>query len=124
MGWKPVTDLMREIHEGDPSMREVWPLEYWGLEPFRDNRPDWKIRYASVFQVGETLGEWRKTWAVGERLVARTQKNIAVVALAKKWRGSALMHGHGELRRRSERCQRRRQVGMPLAPALPLRAVA
>ncbi|MDQ6703701.1 MAG: methyltransferase domain-containing protein [Pseudomonadota bacterium] len=54
MGWKPVTDLMREIHEGDPSLREGWPLQYWGLEPFRDNRPDWKIRYTSVFQIGET----------------------------------------------------------------------
>jgi chemotaxis methyl-accepting protein methylase len=54
MGWKPVTDLMREIHEGDPSLREAWPLKYWGLEPFRDNSPDWKIRYASVFQAGET----------------------------------------------------------------------
>jgi SAM-dependent methyltransferase len=53
MGWKPVTDLMREIHEGDPSLRRGWPLEYWGLEPFCDDRPDWKIRYASVFQVDD-----------------------------------------------------------------------
>jgi chemotaxis methyl-accepting protein methylase len=53
MDWKPVTDLMREIHEGDASIRRGWPLEYWGLEPFRDNRPDWRIRYASVFQIGE-----------------------------------------------------------------------
>jgi SAM-dependent methyltransferase len=52
MGWKPVPDLMREIHEGDASLRRGWPLEYWGLEPFRDDRPDWRIRYASVFQVG------------------------------------------------------------------------
>jgi chemotaxis methyl-accepting protein methylase len=55
MGWKPVTDLMREIHEGDPSLRERWPLAYCGLEPFSDNRPDWKIRYASAFQIGEAL---------------------------------------------------------------------
>jgi chemotaxis methyl-accepting protein methylase len=53
MGWKPVTDLMREVYEGDPSLRAGWPLEYWGLEPFSDNRPDWRIRYASVFQIGE-----------------------------------------------------------------------
>ncbi len=53
MGWRPVTDLMRDIHEGDPSLRRDWPLEYWGLEPFRDDRPDWRIRYASVFQIGE-----------------------------------------------------------------------
>jgi hypothetical protein len=55
MGWKPVTDLMREIHEGDSSLRERWPLAYCGLEPFSDNRPDWKIRYASAFQIGEAL---------------------------------------------------------------------
>lgn len=53
MGWKPVMDLIREIHEGDPSLRRGWPLEYWGLEPFNDDRPDWKTRYASVFQIGE-----------------------------------------------------------------------
>ena len=56
MGWKPVTDLIREIYEGDPSMMSgMWPLTYWGLEPFSDKRPDWKIRYASAFQIGETL---------------------------------------------------------------------
>jgi chemotaxis methyl-accepting protein methylase len=54
MGWKPVADLIRDIHEGDPSLRRGWPLEYWGLEPFCDDRPDWRIRYASVFQIGET----------------------------------------------------------------------
>jgi hypothetical protein len=54
MGWKPVTDLLREIHEGDPWLREGWPLAICSLKPFRDNSPDWKIRYASVFQVGET----------------------------------------------------------------------
>ena len=53
MAWKPVTDLLREVHEGDPSLERGWPLEYWGLEPFCDDRPDWKIRYASVFQIGE-----------------------------------------------------------------------
>lgn len=53
LGWKPVTDLMREIHEGDPSLRRGWPLDYWGLEPFCEGRPDWQIRYASVFQIAE-----------------------------------------------------------------------
>jgi chemotaxis methyl-accepting protein methylase len=55
LGWKPVPDLLKEIHEGDGSLRQGWPLEYWGLEPFCDDRPDWKLRYASVFQLGETL---------------------------------------------------------------------
>jgi chemotaxis methyl-accepting protein methylase len=53
LGWKPVTELLREIHDGDASLRRGWPLEYWGLEPFDDRRPDWQIRYASVFQIGE-----------------------------------------------------------------------
>jgi chemotaxis protein methyltransferase CheR len=51
MGWKPITDMLGEIHEGDVSLRGGWPLEYWGLEPFCDKRSDWKTRYASVFQI-------------------------------------------------------------------------
>jgi SAM-dependent methyltransferase len=52
LSWKPVMDLMREIHEGDVSLRRGWPMEYWGLEPFSDKRHDWKIRFASAFQIG------------------------------------------------------------------------
>jgi chemotaxis methyl-accepting protein methylase len=54
MGWQPVSDLIREIHEGDFSLTMGWPLGWWGLEPFSQDEPDWRIRYASVFQVGET----------------------------------------------------------------------
>lgn len=54
MGWKPVSDLIREVHEGDFSLAMGWPLGWWGLEPFSRDDPDWRIRYASVFQVGET----------------------------------------------------------------------
>jgi hypothetical protein len=50
-GWRPVTDLIEEIHEGDPSLRRDWPLHYWGLEPLDRTRADWKVRYASVFQL-------------------------------------------------------------------------
>ena len=53
LNWKPVTELMREIHDGDTSLRRGWPLEYWGLEPFRDDRSDCGVRYASVFQIGQ-----------------------------------------------------------------------
>jgi SAM-dependent methyltransferase len=60
MGWKPVPHLIRDIREGDPSLRRGWPLEYWGLEPFCDDRSDWTIRYASVFQVGEAPLELSK----------------------------------------------------------------
>jgi hypothetical protein len=52
LGWKPVLDLLKEVHEGDFSLRNAWPLEWWGLEPFSPDRSDWKIRYASVFLIG------------------------------------------------------------------------
>jgi chemotaxis methyl-accepting protein methylase len=54
LGWRPVMEMMREVHEGDCSLIQGWPLNYWGLEPFCDDRPDWRIRYASVFQIGES----------------------------------------------------------------------
>jgi chemotaxis methyl-accepting protein methylase len=50
LGWSPVKDLIEEIHEGDISLRNDWPLYYWGLEPLNRVRPDWEVRYASVFQ--------------------------------------------------------------------------
>jgi len=51
LGWVPITELITEIHEGDASLRRDWPLQYWGLEPLNPNRSDWKMRYASVFQL-------------------------------------------------------------------------
>jgi len=54
MEWKPVNDLIREIHDSDTSIRRGWPMEYWGLEPFNNRRRDWQVRYASVFQIGDT----------------------------------------------------------------------
>ncbi len=51
LGWTPVGDLLEEIHDGDPSVRAGWPWKYWGLEPFTKNKRDWRVRYASVFQV-------------------------------------------------------------------------
>lgn len=50
--WKPVVELIKEIHNGDPSLRAGWPVHYWGNEPFRPGRKDAVIRYASVFQIG------------------------------------------------------------------------
>lgn len=52
LGWKPVRELLEEIHDGDPSVRGDWPLKYWGLEPFDNKRHDRMVRYASVFQLG------------------------------------------------------------------------
>lgn len=53
LAWRPVTELIEEIHEGDPSLRRGWPFEYWGLEPFDRRQDDWEIRYSSVFQLPE-----------------------------------------------------------------------
>jgi chemotaxis methyl-accepting protein methylase len=55
MNWKPVSDLMREIHEGDSSLMAGWPLGWWGLEPFSKDHPDWRIRYASVFRLQDPV---------------------------------------------------------------------
>jgi chemotaxis methyl-accepting protein methylase len=54
LGWKPVDDLLQEVYEGDVSLRNGWPFGWWGVEPFSHDLPDWRIQYASVFQVGET----------------------------------------------------------------------
>jgi chemotaxis protein methyltransferase CheR len=51
LAWRPVTELIEEIHEGDPSLRRGWPFEYWGLEPFDRGQDDWEIRYSSIFQL-------------------------------------------------------------------------
>ena len=57
LGWRPIQDLMEDIHNGDPSVRGDWPWQYWGLEPFNKRRRDWKLRYASAFQLGVHWGE-------------------------------------------------------------------
>jgi hypothetical protein len=54
LGWKPVSDLVKEVHEGDFSLAKGWPFESWGLEPFCEDHPEYRIRYAAVFRVGET----------------------------------------------------------------------
>ena len=53
LNWKPISDLMDEIHDGDISLRRDWPWEWWGLEPLNKRRHNWEIRYASVFQLGQ-----------------------------------------------------------------------
>jgi len=51
LGWQPVADLVREIHDGDPSVRGDWPWAWWGLEPLDDRRRDWLLRYAVVYRL-------------------------------------------------------------------------
>jgi CheR methyltransferase, SAM binding domain len=51
LGWRPVPELLVQIHDGDPSIREGWPFCWWGLEPLDPRRPDWQLRYAAFFQI-------------------------------------------------------------------------
>lgn len=55
---EPVTELIQEIHDGDPSLTKCWPFRYWGLEPLNRRRHDWQLRYSSVFRVAgnESVG--------------------------------------------------------------------
>ena len=34
LGWEPVPDLLREVHEGDVTLKEGWPLHWWGWSHF------------------------------------------------------------------------------------------
>jgi SAM-dependent methyltransferase len=51
LGWKPVEELLEEIHEADPWLRGHWPFLYAGLEPLNKRRGDWRVRYATAYQV-------------------------------------------------------------------------
>jgi len=51
LAWQPMEELLAEIHEGDPILREKWPCDYSGLEPLDTRREDWRLRYAAAFQV-------------------------------------------------------------------------
>jgi chemotaxis methyl-accepting protein methylase len=52
LGWKPIPELLEEIHDGDPILRRDWPFQYAGLEPLNKRRRDWRVRYAAAFQLG------------------------------------------------------------------------
>jgi 2-polyprenyl-3-methyl-5-hydroxy-6-metoxy-1,4-benzoquinol methylase len=51
VGWRPVTELICEMHDGDQSLRRNWPLDYSALEPLDQRRANWQMRYASAFQL-------------------------------------------------------------------------
>jgi SAM-dependent methyltransferase len=51
--WRPIQELIEEIHDGDPSVRRDWPCKWWGLEPLNTKRDDWQMRYAAVFHLNE-----------------------------------------------------------------------
>lgn len=52
LGWQPLQELLEEIHDGQPDMRDFWPFHYGGVEPLNKQRRDWRMRYAAAFQLG------------------------------------------------------------------------
>jgi chemotaxis methyl-accepting protein methylase len=60
LGWEPVMDLLEEIHNGDPCLRDIWPFEYAGLEPMNKKRKDWKTRYAAAFHLTSSTAGSRR----------------------------------------------------------------
>lgn len=53
LGWRPIPELIQQIHDGDPSVRGDWPWTWWGLEPLNRSRHDWQMRYAVAFRLNE-----------------------------------------------------------------------
>jgi chemotaxis methyl-accepting protein methylase len=51
LGWQPISEMLEQIHDGDPSVCRGWPWSWWGLEPLNRRRQDWRMRYAAAFQV-------------------------------------------------------------------------
>jgi chemotaxis methyl-accepting protein methylase len=50
LGWRPLEELLEEIHDGDSCMGAIWPFQYAGLEPLNKQKKDWQLRYAAVFR--------------------------------------------------------------------------
>lgn len=51
MGLIPISNKVEEIYRADDRALEVWPWKYWGAEPLDKTRPDWMVRYSSIFRV-------------------------------------------------------------------------
>ena len=58
LGWEPVSELMAEIHDGDPAVRADWPWQWWGLEPLNRRRHDRQTRYATVFRIAQPISSF------------------------------------------------------------------
>ena len=102
---RPVTELISEIHEGDPSLRRGWPLQYWGLEPFDQGRSDWQIRYASVFQHSGTFSETIS--AATDRVLTRQAMSSSMPARAGSFNSGSDLRA---IERRGARPHRRRSL--------------
>jgi len=51
LGWRPIPELLEQIHEGDAFVRKGWPVEWWGLEPLDHRKRDWQAWYAMAFRL-------------------------------------------------------------------------
>jgi hypothetical protein len=80
LGWTPIQELLEQIHEGDPVLRNDWPFHYAGLEPLDKNRDDWNIRYAAVFRIGTA----EKPVAIPEKQRADSQELLDIASPARK----------------------------------------
>jgi SAM-dependent methyltransferase len=73
LGWKPLPDMLEEIHDGDPSVRNGWPWHYSGLEPLNKRRRDWRIRYTAAFQLASNRADDKRGPGVIERCVQQRE---------------------------------------------------
>jgi SAM-dependent methyltransferase len=51
LGWRPLQELPEEIHSGDPRMGRDWSWNYSSLGLLNKKRRDWRLRYASAFEL-------------------------------------------------------------------------
>src|SRR5215469_3136700 len=76
LGWKPLQELLEQMHEGDICMKAFWPCHYAGVEPLNKRRPDWKLRYAAAFRLipsGEDLEKLERYDTVGGRTLVENE---------------------------------------------------
>jgi SAM-dependent methyltransferase len=78
LGWTPVQELLEEIHEGDPSLRGLWPCHYAALEPLHKGSQDWRRRYAAAFQVGASSGNSQNLGATDHGPAAAIDRGVRV----------------------------------------------
>ena len=76
LGWRPMQELLEEIHEGDPSMRCLWPCHYGALEPLNTARSDWTRRYAAAFQIGAAQRNGNLDAGPGSTLSPKARRRI------------------------------------------------
>jgi hypothetical protein len=51
IGAKPILDRFEAIYHADPTKRG-WPWIRWAHEPIDRTRPDWELRYATLYVLG------------------------------------------------------------------------